>query len=128
MTALSGRGVATVNISALLPFVAGDIITFAMDIDGRAIENAQTRWGRAWIGKNGVWFGALDPTNGADLGLQAPRPEGCSMVYPSCSFGSQSTAAAKGRAITWNFGATAFTYAIPSGYVAWDALPIPAGA
>ena len=79
----------------------GDIVMVAFDIDN----------GNAWLGKNGTWVQG-DPgtaTSPPVTGLSAGK------WYAGWSGFSATNEA------TVNFGATAFTYTIPTGYTAYNA-------
>ncbi len=78
-------------------FGAGDVIMFALDMDN----------GKVWFGKNGTWQASGNPaagTNAAFTGLTGT-------IYPCIGGGDNGVAIA-------NFGASAFTYTLPSGFSA----------
>ncbi|MBR0687357.1 hypothetical protein JQ594_15605 [Bradyrhizobium manausense] len=90
----------------------GDVICGALDITN----------GKVWYRKNnGLWDGTSghDPTNPTSGGGQSITA-GTSML-PYVTFGSGLTGGAgvAGNVFTANFGASAFTYAVPSGYTGW---------
>ena len=76
-------------------YTAGDIISVALDLDN----------GKIWWAKNGVWQASGDPaagTNEAYSGISG------TFYAMGCLY--------RGDAITANFGASAFSYAVPSGF------------
>jgi hypothetical protein len=80
------------------PWAVGDIIQIAYDIDNQKV----------WIGQNGTWVsGAPISTAGTPVGPITGA------MMPAFQ-GSQ-----HGITLTANFGATPFTYSIPSGFSAW---------
>ena len=87
--------------------VAGNVISAAIDLTAR----------KAWFRKNGgLWNGTAghDPATGA-LGFTI---EAALSFAPAVGFGLF----ASNNSITGNFGATAFAYAVPSGFTAgWPA-------
>ena len=78
----------------------GDIMMMAVDIDA----------GKAWWGTNGTWYDGGDP--GAGTGAHCTSVSGAIFVY-------QYNAGSRTETTTTNFGATAFSYTIPSGFTAW---------
>lgn len=85
------------NTGAVGPIVAGagDVLSFALDLDNR----------RLFVARNGVWQGAGDPVTGSSpaAGL------------PAGAFFPMLTALGPGSA-TANFGQSAFQHPVPSGY------------
>ena len=77
-------------------FATGDIISTAINMDT----------GKLWWGKNGVWQASGDPAAGTN--------EGYSGI--SGSFFAILCLNFAGRAATANFGASAFTYTVPTGF------------
>lgn len=76
-------------------FVAGTIISYALDMDN----------GKLWFAKAGTWQNSGDPaagTNAAFTGLTGT-------LYPAWSQANGSSGDA-------NFGASAFTYTVPTGF------------
>lgn len=81
-------------------YIEADIISMAFDLDN----------GKIWWAKNGVWQASGDPaagTNEAYSGLSGT-------FFPQVSFWGNL------NAVTANFGASAFSYAVPSGFTALD--------
>jgi hypothetical protein len=93
----------------------GDVIGVAVDFGNSLC------WFR--LAPSGLWNGTAghDPTN--------PVPGGIAVLagttVPFITFGSGLAGAAgvAGNVITANFGASAFTGTVPSGYTAWDPAP-----
>lgn len=82
------------------PFTAGDTVGVAVDLDAKKI----------FFSKNGVWLQSSDPVTGAN---PAASTNMTGTKYPWVGgYGSNPTGVI-------NFGATPFTYSIPSGYSAW---------
>jgi hypothetical protein len=78
---------------------AGVVYMFALNMDT----------GRFWAGQNGVWYNAGNPSTGAN-----PVATGITgTVYPGITLFASSV-----NAFTANFGATTFTYPVPSGFQA----------
>lgn len=91
-------------VVAMPSLASGDRVSVAVDLDNM----------RIWFRKTtGDWNlnASADPatnTGGLDLtGLAAPYYMGTCVTVP-------------GEIVTMNFGASAFTYAVPSGFTAWD--------
>ena len=77
-------------------FVTGDVISVALDMDV----------GKIWWAKNGVWQASGDPaagTNEAYSGISGPFFAALSLYYNTW-------------AVTANFGASAFSHAVPAGF------------
>lgn len=94
----------------------GDVVGVAVDLINRRL------WFRK--GASGFWNGQSsgDPTDGSGIHGGATIPAGT--IVPICTFGSGPAGAAgvANNVITANFGASAFTGAVPSGYTAgWPA-------
>ena len=83
------------------PLVGGGVARVAVDFAA----------GKMWFGLDGVWIGSGDPATGAN---------------PSYTFTAGTTLFAVAglfnnvQVITANFGATAFSYSVPSGFAAWN--------
>lgn len=80
-------------------FANGDVLQLAIDMDSRKL----------WIGKNGTWLESGDPAAGTNPFMtSAEMPSGDffpgAVVYDSLGI------------VTANFGASAFTYSVPSGF------------
>jgi hypothetical protein len=78
-------------------WVAGDVIMFALNMDNNKI----------WFGKNGTWLGAGSPNPATDT---APAFTGVN----GTQYAATSMFAA--RAVTANFGASAFAHTPPAGF------------
>ena len=75
-----------------------NVYMFALDMDA----------GSLWAGQNGTWYNAGNPATGTN-----PIATGITgKVYPAVSFYSSSV-----NAFTANFGATAFGYTVPTGFM-----------
>lgn len=87
-------------------FVQGDIIMIALDMDD----------GKIWWGKNGTWNNSGDPETGAN----AAYSNLSGTVY--CAFSGRRRIVSEVKSeLTANFGATDFTYSLPSGFLPYDA-------
>lgn len=88
-------------------YTSGDKIMIALDMDN----------GKIWWGKNGTWQGSGDPAAGTNAAFT-----GVSGTY----FATESQFEAIN--ILANFGATAFTYTVPTGFCAGLVDVCPSGA
>lgn len=86
-------------------FATGQTIGVAVDIPNR----------KMFVSVNGSW---IDYDPASDPGFDWPADVG-STVFPLAGFAAISAASA--ASFVANFGATAFTYSVPSGYEGWDA-------
>lgn len=77
-------------------FITGDIISVAIDMDS----------GKLWWGKNGTWQASGDPVAGTNEAYDGISGDFYAIL---CLHGDT-------WAATANFGASAFTYAVPSGF------------
>lgn len=82
---------------------SGDLIMVAVDFDALKI----------WWGVDGVWHAGGDP--GAGTGAMFTNVSGT--LFPGVSLQAPF---ASDCSVLANFGATAFTYSIPSGFLSWD--------
>lgn len=110
---------------ALRPVVDGDVFMFAIHfLNQDAAADGDSDLANVWYGKNGTWLSGdpSTPTGHSDAianqAYPAPRP-----------FVSSSTQSGTGgiRSWTFNFGATAFAYTLPTGFTAWDDTAVPTG-
>jgi len=83
--------------------VSGDRIMMAVDLTA----------GKVWWGINGVWIASGDPANGTNEAFSGLSGN----LYVMCRGAYYGAAPDQ----TVNFGGSAFTYSIPSGFSAWDA-------
>jgi len=77
-------------------FITGDIISVAIDMDT----------GKLWWGKNGTWQASGDPAAGTNEAYDGIAGDFYAIL---CLYGNT-------WAATANFGASAFTYSVPSGF------------
>ena len=106
----------TVTITTIFTFAAGAVIGIAVNF------TAQKLWftinGTTW---NNAAIGSQNPvTNTGGITTTVNNnPFVVSAVYQTVvpCFGTNSNT---GNVVTANFGATAFSYAVPSGFTAWD--------
>lgn len=83
-------------------FTQADVISVALDLDN----------GKIWFGKNGVWQASGNPAAGTNEAFS-----GISGTYfPMVSIYQTN------RAVTANFGASAFSHSIPSGFTAYEGV------
>jgi hypothetical protein len=84
--------------------VGTDVLCFAIDLDA----------GKAWAGKNGVWFASGDPSTGANPFWTFPANS--EYVYASPIY----------NATGWvNFGQRPFAYAAPAGFKCLNTANLP---
>ncbi len=84
-----------------------DYYGFALDMDN----------GKIWVSRNGVWPDSGDPSTGAN-----PMYSGLSGIFYAGFSGGIGGTPAKGTA---NFGASSFSYTVPSGYTSgFGELPV----
>lgn len=108
---------------------SGDVIMFAVDmahqVNGNELLPEETG---LWVGLNGVWENdpTIDIAKTPNSNLKNSYALSAAAWAPGLDL-SNSGFGAGGRRmdLTFNFGATAFTYAIPSGFAAWDTTAIP---
>lgn len=87
-------------------YAPGDVVSIAIDLDN----------GTAWVRKNGNnWCGTLGPNGVADpetntQGFDISASLACGRVYPAVQFVDTNAQ------ITANFGASAFSHSVPSGF------------
>lgn len=96
-------GTVVSNSAALVsgaPYNAGTTVSVAIDLNTRSV----------YFARNGVWINSANPSTGA--GALSLGGSGPSFVTFGAYEGTPK--------MTANFGASSFTYAIPSGYVSWD--------
>jgi hypothetical protein len=86
------------------PYGANDVIGVALDLDNH----------RVWFSKNGVWQAGGDPAAGTNPAYSS-MPPNSGLYYPACAMESTDTTIAQ---CTANFGASSFTYPVPSGFTA----------
>lgn len=83
-------------------FIGDAVISVALDMDN----------GKVWFAKDGIWQASGDPaaeTNEAFSGLSGA-------IFPMVSIYQTD------RGVTANFGASAFSYSIPSGFTAYEGV------
>ena len=82
------------------PLVGGGVASVAVDFDA----------GKIWFGVNGVWVDGGDPDTGANPNFTfTPNTE----LYACLSLFNDV------QVVTCNFGATAFSQTVPTGFTAW---------
>jgi len=90
-------GATTVALTGQAPSATGDILMFALDMDN----------GAYYMGRNGIWYNSGNPASGSTKsGALATGLSGT--VYPGVATNLNTA--------TTNFGASAFTYAVPAGF------------
>lgn len=85
-------------------YTTGDILNFAVDVSA----------GKLWFGKNGTWQASGDPVAGTNPAYTFTA--GTRMLALAGMFYSNSSAPAPGAQVTANFGATAFSHTVPTGF------------
>jgi hypothetical protein len=85
--------------SAPPSYTTGDIISLAIDLDN----------GKIWWGKNGTWLDSGDPANGTN----AAYTNLSGTIYPHVTLRTSSDNSPQ---VTANFGASAFSYSVPTGF------------
>ena len=85
----------TRNYDSSISASANDIIMLALDL----------QYGKAWVGRNGTWAGSGNPATGVNPWISGIT----SAVFPAVSIDNTSTSTVRA-----NFGATAFSYPLPS--------------
>ncbi len=88
--------------TALAAYIVGDVIGCAIDIPN----------GLVWYRKNGAWQNSGDPATGVN-GISVPG-------IGSPVFAFAASWVTNNQQQVANFGATAFAYAVPTGFSAWD--------
>ena len=83
---------------------AGDVVGVALDLDNHKI----------WFSKNGVWQASGDPAAGTNPAF-GTMPPNSGLYYP-CAHLQKISAANPNPQVTANFGATVFTYPVPTGF------------
>lgn len=95
-----GSGASRYHISALGAWgptlTPGDVLGIAIDVDNK----------KMFLRKNGTWMNSSDPVAGTGYAFN----DLVGPLYFACSL--------NGSSVTWNFGASSFQSAIPSGYSA----------
>lgn len=83
----------------LIPFAIGDVMSLAIDLDA----------GKGWLGRNGAWLSG-DPAAGTSPWFTFSPGTKMWPGFASADVNNSGTA---------NFGATAFTMTLPTGFAAW---------
>ncbi len=82
----------------------GDRLMFAMDLDSNKL----------WFGKNGTWLSGGNPATGANPSFGSPYTP----VLSEVAYGAAVILRGVNSQVTFNFGATTFTYVVPTGFTA----------
>ena len=85
-------------------YTVGDIISMAFDLDN----------GKIWWAKNGVWQASGNPASGTNEAYSGIS----GTFFPQVTFWGGSDA------VTVNFGMSAFSHSIPSGFSGLDEIPL----
>lgn len=92
-------GQSTTFMDSFVDTVAGDIFQIAVDLNGKHI----------FFGKNGIWLGDADPSQGSN-------PAFADLPSPVFAVMQGTNRECEPLTSTTNFGASDFTYSVPSGY------------